>query len=84
MLKSKLCSASFWSKGALTALFLLISLATLAQPGGPGTGDCGTDTTGGPDDPCPLDTWVVLLAIICVSFAVYQLHQKQKKALQIS
>jgi uncharacterized membrane protein len=34
----------------------------------------GTDI----DNPCPLDTWVIILAIIAVVFAAIYLNHKQK------
>ena len=85
MLRSKLFDIAFWSKVFLTALFMLCTLMTFAQPtgpGGPGQGDCG-DTTVGPDEPCPLDTWVIVLAIIALIFAAIHLYKKQNTALKI-
>ena len=63
--------------GALLLLFILNSSVLFAQPGEP----CGeTD----PDATCPLDTWVIVLAIIAVIFAAYHLHRKQKSPLPIA
>jgi len=54
----------------------LITSNSFAQPGG---GLCdGND--GGPDG-CPLDTWVIVLVVIAVIFAVTHLY-RQKKSLQ--
>ncbi|MCR8557687.1 hypothetical protein KXD93_08545 [Mucilaginibacter sp. BJC16-A38] len=61
---------------------MLCALVTFAQPGGPGQGDCG-DTTAGPDEPCPLDTWVIVLSVIALVFAAIHLHKKQKNALKM-
>ncbi|HWZ03224.1 MAG TPA: hypothetical protein VNX40_06395 [Mucilaginibacter sp.] len=61
----------FW--GALV-LFILNSSVLFAQPGEP----CGgTD----PDATCPLDTWVIVLAIIALIFGAYHLYRKQKSPL---
>jgi hypothetical protein len=56
----------------LGALFLLLlnSAVLYAQPGEP---CAGVD----PDSTCPLDTWVVVLAIIAITFAVIHLSRKQ-------
>ena len=56
--------------GAL--LLLILNTAVLyAQPGEP----CGgTD----PDATCPLDTWVLVLAVIALIFAFSRLYRKQK------
>ncbi len=78
MLKGKF--KAFWNKVALTALCMLCTLLTFAQLGPPS--DCG-DTSGGPDEPCPLDTWVIVLAVIALAFAAYHLQKKQKSALKI-
>ncbi|MBB3054939.1 hypothetical protein [Mucilaginibacter gotjawali] len=61
----------FW--GALV-LFIFNSSILFAQPGEP----CGgTD----PDATCPLDTWIIVLAVIAVISAAYHLHRKQKSPL---
>jgi hypothetical protein len=55
------------------ALFLLMLnvVALYAQPGEP----CGgTD----PDDTCPLDTWVIVLAIVVTAYAAIHLYRKQR------
>jgi len=60
--------------GGALLLLILNSAVLYAQPGVP----CGgTD----PDATCPLDTWVIVLAIIAVIFAAYHLHRKQKSPL---
>ena len=57
---------------------LLLSSNCFAQSD-PGGGLCdGND--GGPDG-CPLDTWVIVLVVMAVIFAVSHLSQ-QKKSLQ--
>jgi hypothetical protein len=56
--------------GAL--LLLMLNVAALhAQPGEP----CGGVD---PDATCPLDTWVVVLAVIATAFAAVHLFNKQK------
>jgi hypothetical protein len=53
-------------------LLMLNSVALFAQPGEP----CeGTD----PDATCPLDTWVIILAIIAVVFATIHLYRKRSR-----
>lgn len=53
--------------------YILLATNCFADPG---DGLCdGND--GGPDG-CPLDTWVIVLAIIAVIFAAIHLHRKQK------
>ena len=62
-------------------LLLLSVLFVNAQTGGPGA-PC--DQTAGGTDPdlnCPLDTWVVGLAIVTVIFAAWHIRNKQKKQL---
>ena len=61
----------------LGALLLLIlnSVAVFAQPGEP---CAGVDV----DQPCPLDTWVIILAIAAVIFAT--IHLYRKRSLQAS
>lgn len=56
--------------GAL--LFLLLDVMVLyAQPGEP----CGgTDV----DDPCPLDTWVLVLVVAAAIFGAVMLYNRQK------
>jgi hypothetical protein len=41
---------------------------------GPGT-DCDNPD---PFDPCPLDTWVIVLVLIALAFTVFHLRKKQK------
>jgi hypothetical protein len=59
------------------ALFLLmLNVAVLyAQPGEP----CGgTD----PDETCPLDTWVIVLAVVATAYAAIHLYRKQRSGQQ--
>lgn len=57
-------------------MLLLINLATVtACFADPGDGLCDGDD-GGPDG-CPLDTWVWVLLIAAVIFAVIQLRNKK-------
>jgi hypothetical protein len=57
--------------GTLLVLILNAGVLFAQGPGGP----CElTD----PDENCPLDTWVVILAVVAVVFAVVRLHRKQK------
>ncbi len=54
-----------------TLIFMLATLSCFAQLESP----CEpTDN----DSPCPLDTWVVVLAIVAFTFAVIHLYRKQK------
>ena len=57
----------------LFGVLLLSPVISFAQGGLP----CG-DSDPGNSGTCPLDTWVVFLAAIAVSFAVLHLHRKQK------
>lgn len=81
MLK-KVYGATFWNKVILTVLFMLCTIATFAQPGSPSQGDCG-DSSAGPDEPCPLDTWVIVLVIVALFFVVAHLRKKQKDTLKM-
>lgn len=59
------------------ALFLLMLnvVALYAQPGEP----CGgTD----PDETCPLDTWIFVLAVIATLYAATHLYRKQRSGPQ--
>jgi hypothetical protein len=58
-------------KYLLTILFLSSCYFAFAQ--GPGT-DCVPDQF----DPCPLDTWVIILVIAATVFTVIHLKRKQK------
>jgi len=61
----------FWG---VLLIFILNSSVLFAQVGEP----CGgTD----PDATCPLDTWVIMLAMVAVVFAAWHLHRKQKSPL---
>jgi hypothetical protein len=66
--------------GAL--LLLLLNVAMLyAQPGGSPSEPCGgTD----PDATCPIDTWVVILAVVAVVFAAFRLYRQQSNINRIS
>ena len=52
-------------------LLMLNAVFLYAQPGEP----CGGQD---PDATCPLDTWVVVLAAVAVTFAVIHLFRKQR------
>ena len=55
-----------------TMLLLMLNTAMLfAQPGEPCAGN-------DPDSTCPLDTWVIVLAVVAVVFAVIRLRRKQQ------
>jgi hypothetical protein len=63
-------------------IFLLVLLTSIfnsalvfAQSAG---GPCAFQDA---DNPCPLDTWVIVLAFAAVLFAVFHLHRKQKSPL---
>ena len=62
--------------GAL--LLLMLNVVVLyAQPGEP----CGgTD----PDATCPLDTWVIVLAVAATALAAFHLYRKQKSPLPLA
>jgi hypothetical protein len=54
-----------------TLLLLILNSVTLfAQPGEP---CAGVD----PDATCPLDTWVIILAVAALVFATIRLHRKR-------
>jgi len=54
-----------------TLLLLLINTVALyAQPGEP---CAGTD----PDATCPLDSWVIILALVAVVFAIIHLNRRR-------
>jgi len=58
----------------LTAFLILINLSSFAQLENP----CGG--TGDPDDPttCPLDSWVLILAITALIFTAFHLYRRQQ------
>lgn len=57
----------------------MINIAALyAQSEGGLSGPCGLNDDDNTD--CPLDTWVVVLAIIAVIFTAIHLHKKKKRA----
>ncbi|MDR3693260.1 hypothetical protein [Mucilaginibacter sp.] len=58
-------------------LFILNSSVLFAQSTNPGEPCGGTD----PDATCPLDTWVIILAMVAVVFAAWHLYRKQKSPL---
>jgi uncharacterized membrane protein len=57
-----------------TLLLLVFNVLLLHAQSGDPQGCSGTDI----DNPCPLDTWVIILAIIAVVFAAIYLNHKQK------
>jgi hypothetical protein len=60
-----------------TIIILLITLQPfllLAQDPGEPCGNQDIDNT----TPCPLDSWVMILALIVVSFAAFQLYRNKK------
>ncbi len=62
-----------------TLLLLMINIVALyAQSESPIDGPCGLNDDDNQN--CPLDTWVVVLAIIAVIFAAIHLHKKKKRA----
>ena len=62
--------------GALVLLMLNV-MALYAQPSEP----CGgTD----PDATCPLDTWVVILAVVALVFAIIHLRRQRSDTNRIS
>ena len=58
--------------GALL-LFVLNTAVLFAQGSGPGEPCEGND----PDSACPLDNWVMILAIVAVLFATWRLYRKR-------
>jgi hypothetical protein len=62
--------------GAALLLFILNASVLFAQTN-PGEPCGGTD----PDATCPLDTWVIVLAMFAVVFAAWHLYRKQKAPL---
>jgi len=61
-----------------TLLLLIVNVALLyAQD--PNQPCNGTD----PDNMCPIDTWVALLAFIAIVFATWHLNNKRKRAAPI-
>ena len=56
-----------------------INLQANAQPGDPTQDDCNIPSNGGPDEPCPLDTWVYVLVIVALLVGAYRLHTKKKQ-----
>ncbi|MDB5114652.1 MAG: hypothetical protein JWQ79_144 [Mucilaginibacter sp.] len=59
-------------------LILLITgpQTTYAQPGGP-PNPCGAE------DQCPLDTWVIVLAVFAFLFTTVYLYRSQKRLIKI-
>ena len=55
-------------------LFVLNTAALFAQGSGPGEPCEGND----PDSQCPLDNWVIILALVAVVFATWHLYRKRK------
>ena len=60
----------------LLATFLLLSLATFAQDCTDGPGLPGDDPDAGV--PCPLDTWVFVLAAVALIITTFYLYRRQK------
>ena len=62
------------------AIMLLVSIPciALAQDDTPGDGCDPYPSEDGTGCTVPLDTWVMLLAIIAVAYGIYRLHKKQK------
>ncbi|MEO3403140.1 hypothetical protein AAFN85_04510 [Mucilaginibacter sp. CAU 1740] len=59
----------------LTTILLVVTvLSSFAQSSDPGFPCDGTDG----DAVCPLDTWVVLLALVAFAITVIHLYRKQK------
>ena len=60
----------------ILTLLVINTITVYAQPGG------GTDPLPcGPDDPCPLDTWIIALTIGALIFTTAYLYRKQKNIL---
>jgi hypothetical protein len=57
-----------------TMLLLMLNAAVLFAQTGIGEPCEGND----PDSTCPLDTWVIVLAVVAVVFAVIRLRRKQQ------
>jgi hypothetical protein len=58
-----------------TLLLLMLNTAVLfAQGTSPGEPCEGND----PDSTCPLDNWVIILAVVAVVFATWHLYRKRK------
>ena len=58
----------------ITGVMFALPSVCLAQA------DIGCSDTD-PTDPCPLDNWVIVLAVIVVAFAAVHLSHKQKSKL---
>jgi len=61
-----------------TLLLLMFNVAALFAQSGDPNGPCGLNDDDNTN--CPLDTWVVALAVVAVIFAAVHLHKKQKRA----
>jgi hypothetical protein len=59
-------------------MFLLLMLNVIALYAQPGEPCGGTD----PDEMCPLDTWVIVLAIVATAYAAIHLYRKQRSGPQ--
>lgn len=63
------------------ALMLTTLAATAQPPTDPGQGDCDLPGQGGPDAPCPLDTWVYVLVAAALVWGAYRLYKKQQDSI---
>jgi len=59
---------------AFLAVILLLPVVSFAQTDSP----CGTDTSDPFTEPCPLDTWVWVIAIAALVFGAVYLYRQQK------
>jgi len=62
-----------------STILLMLSAGMLYAQTDPFVPCSGTD----PDNACPLDTWVILLAFIAIVFAAWRLNNKRKTATAI-
>lgn len=64
-----------WQWFLLSCSLFLLPMAALAQDGF--NPDCFDEDPVGTVD-CPLDTWIIILAVVAVLFAAFHLYRKQK------
>jgi hypothetical protein len=62
----------------LSGIFILMPLLSFADDGDGGDFPCGDPRRDPILDPCPLDTWVWILAIIGLVFGAMYLYRQQK------